>query len=58
MVAGAATGEELLFLDELDPIHVATEDGSRGHKGDVIEPVLKVLESKEVDRVYTAGPRK
>lgn len=58
VVAGVATEEELLFVDELDPIHVATEDGSRGHKGDVIEPVLNVLDSKEVDGVYTAGPEK
>lgn len=58
VIVGAATAEELLFLEELDPIHVSTEDGSRGHRGDVIEPVLKVLDSEKVDRVYTAGPEK
>ncbi len=58
VVAGAASEEELLFFDELNPIYVATEDGSRGHRGDVIEPVLKVLDSEKIDRVYTAGPEK
>lgn len=58
VVAGAATEEELLFVDELDPIQVATEDGSSGHRGNVIEPTRKVLESKRIDRVYTAGPEK
>jgi len=58
VVAGAATEEELLFLDELNPIQVATEDGSSGHRGDVIEPTQEVLERRSVDRIYTAGPEK
>jgi len=58
VIAGAAAAEELLFLDELSPIHVATEDGSSGRRGDVIEPTRETLENKSIDRIYTAGPEK
>lgn len=58
LIAGAASEQELLFLDELEPNRIATEDGSRGRKGDVIGPVRDLLKSRKVDRVYTAGPEK
>lgn len=58
VVAGAATGEELLFLDELNPNYVATDDGSRGRKGNVIAPMIDLLSEKEANKIYATGPEK
>ncbi|MCF7890735.1 dihydroorotate dehydrogenase electron transfer subunit [Candidatus Bipolaricaulota bacterium] len=58
VVAGASTEEELLFPDELDPVALSTEDGSRGFGGTVLEPLKKVLKEEEVEKVYASGPEK
>ncbi|MBS3736293.1 MAG: dihydroorotate dehydrogenase electron transfer subunit [Candidatus Bipolaricaulota bacterium] len=58
VVAGASTEQELLFLAELDPVAVSTEDGSRGIEGTVLAPMREVLSEVEVKTVYTSGPEK
>ncbi len=58
VVAGASTAEELLFLDELDPVAVSTEDGSRGVSGAVTEALREVLDEENPKKVYTSGPEK
>ncbi|MFW6071810.1 MAG: dihydroorotate dehydrogenase electron transfer subunit [Candidatus Bipolaricaulota bacterium] len=58
VVAGASTEQELLFLDELDPVAVSTEDGSRGSQGTVLEPMKEVLSEAEVENVFASGPEK
>ena len=56
VVIGASSEEELLFLGELEPLVVATEDGSRGVEGRVVGPTKDVLEKRNIDVVYTSGP--
>ncbi|MFP4201764.1 MAG: dihydroorotate dehydrogenase electron transfer subunit [Candidatus Acetothermia bacterium] len=58
VVAGAATADELLFLDEMEPDRLATDDGSKGRKGTVIPPMKELLDESEIDRVYATGPEK
>ncbi|MFW6049296.1 MAG: dihydroorotate dehydrogenase electron transfer subunit [Candidatus Bipolaricaulota bacterium] len=53
---GATSAEELLFVDELDAEIVSTDDGSRGHHGYITEVIEDVLEGKDVEMIYTAGP--
>ncbi len=61
---GARTEERLYFLDEcaaIGNLHIATDDGSRGHHGLVTELLAKQLESmssEELDTLifYNCGP--
>ncbi|MDG6221594.1 MAG: dihydroorotate dehydrogenase electron transfer subunit, partial [Candidatus Thermoplasmatota archaeon] len=58
---GAVTAGELLMVDRLSAIskvHLATDDGTRGHKGFVTEIAGDLLASGEFDMVYTCGPEK
>ena len=60
VLLGGKTKDHLLFEDKLKKlgctIHVATDDGSKGHKGFVTELLEKELKSGKVDCVYTCGP--
>ncbi|MBN2086887.1 dihydroorotate dehydrogenase electron transfer subunit [Candidatus Peregrinibacteria bacterium] len=60
VLLGGRTSEHLLFektFKELGcEIKVATDDGSKGHKGYVTDLLKKELEKGEVDCVYTCGP--
>ncbi|MFB6290213.1 MAG: dihydroorotate dehydrogenase electron transfer subunit [Candidatus Bipolaricaulia bacterium] len=58
VIEGASSNDELLFLDQLSPEAVSTEDGSRGSKGTVITPLKKIAGEKEIDTIYTSGPEK
>lgn len=58
VVSGASTKEELLFLDELEPVAVSTEDGSQGSKGTVLVPLKEVLREENIQKIYTSGPEK
>ena len=57
---GARTSADLLFVDRFAglgaPVHLATEDGSRGTAGRVTEVVRPLLESGRFDRVCACGP--
>jgi dihydroorotate dehydrogenase electron transfer subunit len=57
---GARTAAELLFVDRFEklpvPVHVATEDGSRGTQGLVTEVVAPLLASGRFDRLCACGP--
>ena len=35
---------------------MATEDGTRGYEGTVVEAVAPLLDTQTVDRVYACGP--
>ncbi len=56
---GARTGEDLILLDELESLDVepvlTTEDGSRGRRGLVTEPLIELLDGG-ADAVYACGP--
>lgn len=61
---GARTAERLYFLDEctaVSELHIATDDGSRGHHGVVTELLRKRLEELTTDECrnlifYNCGP--
>lgn len=59
---GARTASEVLFLGEARrakaEIHVATEDGSAGHRGLVTELSGGLLEAGHFDSVLTCGPER
>jgi dihydroorotate dehydrogenase electron transfer subunit len=56
---GARASEELVLCERLarsGELAVATEDGSRGHRGYVTELLRGVLETQTCPRVYACGP--
>ena len=60
---GARSAAELYFLERFEEIGVrtvvATEDGSRGHRGFITAPLAQALENKPPERdvtVYACGP--
>ncbi|MFH1235506.1 MAG: dihydroorotate dehydrogenase electron transfer subunit [Parcubacteria group bacterium] len=57
---GARTKSLLLFMDRLEALgislHVATDDGSEGHRGFITDVVKELLEANSYDCVYTCGP--
>lgn len=61
-VIGAKTKNELLFLNQLEPLCTeqstiaTTEDGSYGIKCLATEPLQKLLSKEEFDMVYACGP--
>lgn len=58
---GARTDEELLLIDDFRSmgcqVDVATEDGSAGHKGLVLQAVRQVLKEFPADTLYACGPK-
>ena len=58
IISGASSSDELLFLKELKPDYITTEDGSKGEKGTVIGPMKKLVEKRAINKVYTSGPEK
>lgn len=58
VIQGASTADELLFLDELEPASVSTDDGTKGHEGNVVQVLKDFLEGEEVDKIYSSGPEK
>ena len=45
------------FADCGADVRIATDDGSFGHKGYVIDLVREVLDSKQIDIIMTCGPK-
>jgi dihydroorotate dehydrogenase electron transfer subunit len=61
-IIGTKTKNELLFLNQLDPLcteqstFATTEDGSYGLQCLATEPAAKLLSKEKFDMVYTCGP--
>ncbi|MCI4351622.1 MAG: dihydroorotate dehydrogenase electron transfer subunit [Thermoplasmata archaeon] len=57
---GATTAPELLFRERFlamgADVHVATDDGSIGHKGYVTDVAERLVRANEFDAVWTCGP--
>jgi ferredoxin--NADP+ reductase len=56
-----ARNKDLLFWEEKirsvsDEIVIATDDGSRGRKGVVTEPLKELVEKEKIDEVFAIGP--
>ncbi len=56
VIFGARTSEELIWKEEFENLIVATDDGSEGFKGNVVDRVKDVDLSK-FDRIYCCGPK-
>jgi len=59
VLAGARREEDLILLDELDGCEpmVATDDGSRGLRGTVVD-ALRDVELDQFERIYCCGPER
>ena len=61
-IMGARTKELLLLEDQFrsilddDHVHITTDDGSYGEKGDVTVPLERLLKGGEVDHGFCVGP--
>lgn len=59
-IIGARSRDLLILEEEMrvvsDELLVATDDGSYGHKGFVTDLLVKVLQEKQVNRVWGIGP--
>jgi ferredoxin--NADP+ reductase len=57
-IIGATTERELIYEDEMrrvcDELHVATDDGTKGHRG--LDFLVGVLKERKIDRTITMGP--
>lgn len=60
MLLGASTGGKIYAPMEgkrsVNSLKIYTEDGSMGELGRVTEPILKLVEDKAVDVIYSCGP--
>jgi dihydroorotate dehydrogenase electron transfer subunit len=60
LAVGARAAADLLFVDRFQalgaPVHVTTEDGSRGARGRVTQAVSPLLESGRFSALYACGP--
>jgi dihydroorotate dehydrogenase electron transfer subunit len=59
-IVSARTETELLFEDDFQragfEVHVATDDGSRGHKAFASQVLEELLETEDFSSVYACGP--
>ncbi len=60
MITGARNKDLLFWQDKMKTacteLHVATDDGSLGHKGFVTEVLAEIIEQEKVDYVIAVGP--
>ncbi len=54
---GARSRDELVFLEEFEDVHVSTDDGSYGFKGNVVQLLKRSNVNFDCfDRIYCCGP--
>jgi dihydroorotate dehydrogenase electron transfer subunit len=63
VIVGARSKEHLLYLEEFSSLksttlHVATDDGSQGHKGYNVEVLKELLTERKIDQVFACGPER
>ena len=60
MIMGARNKDLLFWQDKMakacDNLHIATDDGTLGHKGFVTEILAEIMEQEKVDYVIAVGP--
>jgi len=60
VIVGASTASRLMLVERFRAlgcrVRLATDDGSAGHRGTVVEAALPVIDSGTVDAVYACGP--
>jgi len=58
VIYGARTSKELVFKDKFGRVELATEDGSAGFKGNVVELIKsKDLNLDKYEKIYCCGPK-
>lgn len=58
VIYGARTSKELVFKDKFNRVELATEDGSAGFKGNVVELIKsKDLNLDKYEKIYCCGPK-
>lgn len=58
VIFGARTSEELIWKDKFEDLIVATDDGSEGFKGNVVELIkAKDIDLSKYERIYCCGPK-
>jgi len=59
VIYGAKTSKELVFKDKFDKVELATDDGSVGFKGNVVELMKSKnnLDFDKYERIYCCGPK-
>ncbi|MGL4253711.1 MAG: dihydroorotate dehydrogenase electron transfer subunit [Fusobacteriaceae bacterium] len=63
-IAGGRNSGALKILDNFNleekniELHIMSDDGSAGEKGNVIEKMREVINNNQVDRVYSCGPHR
>ncbi len=60
MIMGARNKDLIFWQDKMakacDELHIATDDGSLGHKGFVTEVLAEIMKQEKVDYVIAVGP--
>ncbi len=60
MIMGARNKDLLFWQDKMakacDELHIATDDGTLGHKGFVTEVLAEIMDKEEVNYVIAVGP--
>ena len=60
MITGARTKDLLFWQDKMETacseLHIATDDGTLGHKGFVTEVLADIMKKEKVDYVIAVGP--
>jgi dihydroorotate dehydrogenase electron transfer subunit len=57
VIYGARTSEELIWKEKFRSLDVATDDGSEGFKGNVVELIKeKGIDLKSFEKIYCCGP--
>lgn len=58
VIYGARTSKELVFKDKFNRVELATEDGSAGFKGNVVELIKsKDFNLDKYEKIYCCGPK-
>jgi len=59
-IIGARSADYLILKDKMTSVshelNIVTNDGSTGEKGLVVDPLLRILREKKIDRVVAIGP--
>ncbi|MDP7069079.1 MAG: dihydroorotate dehydrogenase electron transfer subunit, partial [Candidatus Peribacteraceae bacterium] len=62
VIVGARSKDHLLYLDQLESlpntkVHIATDDGSQGHKGYNVEVLESLInDGASIDQIFACGP--
>lgn len=58
IIIGARSKEQLLYVNKFEDAIYATDDGSYGYNGTVVQAFSELIEREKIDIVYTCGPEK